>query len=581
MTDTRRVVSVRTKLIGLVLGAFVPAIVGAVAAERASERELLEEAALHIKDVGRHFDDLLDDYERHALLAVEFASHDPHFDQALARRDEAEVRAFVDQIAAAYPHHEIIATDSEGGAIALGNEAGGLSSLPAEASPAFAQLFRGERVSGLFGISQGHHNRFGLVDASPVMFEGAQVGALALITPIDRAYVQLLATQLDAELVLSVDGEVIATTDGHPASSLRTERESVAFEEVGSRLLAVETFHPRRLQTHGHEVLLTATRDVSQLRDAARSDLYRHLGLLGIAALLALGVALRYAHQLAKGVEGIAKAARALREGRYEPAPPIKTGDEMELLADNYNEMVRGLEERDHIREERDRIRETFGRYVTRQVADHLMANEQQLGGELVPVTVLFSDIRAFTTISESMSPHELLDFLNEYFTGMVESILNHRGVVDKFIGDAIMAVFGAPSPEEQDPLQAVLAALEMGERLQAINEDFAKRGLPEIRTGIGLHYGQVVAGNMGHSERMEYTVIGDTVNVASRLEGLTKKYACDILISGQLYELVEHAIDAELLDHVQVKGREERVAVYRVIGERPAAGVGDAATGA
>ncbi len=394
------------------------------------------------------------------------------------------------------------------------------------------------------------------------MYEGAQVGALALITTVDQAYVELLSTQLDAELALSVDGEEVATTEGHPAPGRRTEQEEVVFEEQGERLLALETFHPRRLRTHGHDVRLTATRDVTELREMALSDLYQQLGILGAAALLVLGFALRYANELARGVEGIARAARALEEGRYERAPAIHTNDELELLSDNYNAMVEGLEER-------DRIRETFGRYVTRQVADHLMESEQHLGGELVPVTVLFSDIRAFTTISERMPPRELLDFLNEYFTGMVEIVLDHGGVVDKFIGDAIMAVFGAPSPESEDPLHAVLAALEMREKLQSINEAFRERGLPEIRTGIGLHYGEVVAGNMGHSERMEYTVIGDTVNLASRLEGLTKELGADILISGELHALVEHAIEAEPIADVQVKGRAEAVAVFRVIGRR------------
>jgi len=237
----------------------------------------------------------------------------------------------------------------------------------------------------------------------------------------------------------------------------------------------------------------------------------------------------------------------------------VHTGDELESLTNHFNEMVQGLKER-------DRLKETFGRYVTRQVADHLMKADQQLGGELVPVTILFSDIRSFTSISESMPPRELLDFLNEYFSGMVESVLTHNGVVDKFIGDAIMAVFGAPVPEEGDALNAVRSALDMRARLETINQGFLARGLPEIRAGIGLHTGQVVAGNMGHAQRMEYTVIGDAVNLASRLEGMTKELGCDVILSEDLYEQVKAAVVAEPLRKIKVKGREQEVLVYRLM---------------
>jgi adenylate cyclase len=151
----------------------------------------------------------------------------------------------------------------------------------------------------------------------------------------------------------------------------------------------------------------------------------------------------------------------------------------------------------------------------------------------------------------------------------MVESVLHHHGVVDKFIGDAIMAVFGAPVPEPEDPLRAVKAALDMRSRLARINEDFLARGLPEIRAGIGLHSGQVVAGNMGHSERMEYTVIGDAVNLASRLEGMTKELGCDVIVSEDLYLQVKDDVEAEPLRKIQVKGREGEVMVYRLIGLR------------
>lgn len=555
-------ISVRVKLVGLVLGSFLPAIVGAIATERAAERELLDEAGLHIKAVGRHFDDLLADYEQHALLAVDFAAHDPHFDRALATRDRKEVQSFVDQIAATYPHHEIMAADLEGNPIAFANEAGGVASLAADGSPAFADLLSGRRVSGFFRIERSAGRGYGLVDASPVLLEGRQVGALALVTPVDTEYLDELAEQLDADLVLSVGGETIATTAQHPAPDLRSSATEVVFLEDHEHLFAVETFRPAKLQSHGLDIGLTATRDVSKLRATAREDLYRHLAILGAAALVVLAFALRYAHRLASVVEAIAHAARSLQAGEYETVQVVDTRDELQLLARSFNSAVKGLEER-------DRLKETFGRYVTRQVADHLMARDQELGGELVPVTVLFSDIRSFTTISETMPPRELLDFLNEYFTGMVSIILSQRGVVDKFIGDAIMAVFGAPAPEPDDPLHAVLAALEMRATLRQINTGFAERGLPEIRAGIGLHYGQVVAGNMGHAERMEYTVIGDTVNVASRLEGLTKELGCDILMSGELHDLVAHEIDATPIRRVKVKGRAEEVMVYEVIGRK------------
>jgi adenylate cyclase len=151
----------------------------------------------------------------------------------------------------------------------------------------------------------------------------------------------------------------------------------------------------------------------------------------------------------------------------------------------------------------------------------------------------------------------------------MVESVMLHHGVVDKFIGDAIMAVFGAPVPHPDDPLHAVKAALEMRARLLKINERFRERGLPELKTGIGLHSGRVVAGNMGHTERMEYTVIGDAVNLASRLEGMTKELHCDVIMSEDLFMQVEPHVDAEPLRKIKVKGRDQEVMVYRLVGLR------------
>jgi adenylate cyclase len=181
----------------------------------------------------------------------------------------------------------------------------------------------------------------------------------------------------------------------------------------------------------------------------------------------------------------------------------------------------------------------------------------------------LFSDIRSFCTIAETMPPKQLLSFLNEYFSGMVESVMANQGVVDKFIGDAVMAVFGAPVPRPEDAHNAVKAALDMRRRLAAMNADFRARGLPTIRIGVGLHTGHVVAGNIGHVERMDYTVIGDAVNLASRLESLTKELDSDIILSEDTYRVVQDHVQAEPLERVTVKGRVQPTLVYRLIGPK------------
>ncbi len=194
----------------------------------------------------------------------------------------------------------------------------------------------------------------------------------------------------------------------------------------------------------------------------------------------------------------------------------MKTGDELEALASGFNTMVDGLKER-------DKLRTTFGKYMTASVMEHLMAGKVALGGESLEVTILFTDIRSFTTLSEKMDPQQLVGLLNEYFTEMVGIVMEMDGVVDKYIGDAIMAVFGAPVPKPEDAVNAVRAAVHMRRALQHLNNRLAERGIPPLRTGIGIHTGPVVAGNIGSERRMEYTVIGDAVNLASRLESNTK----------------------------------------------------------
>jgi adenylate cyclase len=558
--------TVRGKLIALVLACVAPAVLGAILQSNASKEQELAQVERRVEGANRRFESELEDYQRNSRLALTFADLTPRFQKALAEGDPERAQRFVDRLSEVYKYRVITAANAQGVVLARGNtDRGSVASLGPDTSPSFAELLADKPVSGLIAVKIDGEPTYALVSAAPVHNEGSQSGALALLTPITPRYLEYLDTKLNADLAISVNGELVAATSDHPAPALRSQSEQATIQEVGEKLFAVKTFKPKALQRDGLVAEVTASRDVTEVHEEKQQALLYHLAALAGVLIVVLGFALRFASRLGRSVQAISDAADQVKGGKYVNAPVVKTGDEIETLSLHFNEMVRGLEER-------DRLRDTFGRYVTRQVADHLMKGNVNLGGELVPVTVLFSDIRSFSSISETMDPRAVLDFLNEYFSGMVESVLHHHGVVDKFIGDAIMAVFGAPVPEPEDALNAIKAALEMHTRLHKINENLKQRGLPEIKTGIGLHCGQVVAGNMGHAERMEYTVIGDVVNLASRLEGMTKELECDVILSEDLYNQVEQHIEAEPLRKIKVKGRDQEVMVYRLIGLRSAA---------
>ncbi len=557
--------TVRAKLIGLVLACAAPAVLGAILQSNAAKRQELEQIERRVSSANRRFEDELEEYQSNARLALTLADLTPRFQKALDERDTERAERFVGRLTGVYKYRIIVAAAADGAVLARGNpERGSVATLGPDASPAFAELLADKPVSGLIAVQLDGKPSYAIVSAQPIHLEGAQVGALALLTPVTSRYLEYLSKKLNADLAISVNGELIAATSDHPAPQLKGKGDEVVIEQEDDKLFAVKTFAPKGLTHPDFKVELTASSDVTAISEKTQRALWLYLAALGSVLLVVLGFALRFASRLGRSVQGISDAADQVKSGQYVNAPVSNGNDEITRLAQQFNDMVQGLKER-------DRLRETFGRYVTRQVADHLMKGNVNLGGDLVPVTVLFSDIRSFTSISESMDPRALLDFLNEYFSGMVESVLSHHGVVDKFIGDAIMAVFGAPVPEPGDPLNAVKAALEMRTRLATINEEFKRRGLPEIRTGIGLHSGQVVAGNMGHAERMEYTVIGDAVNLASRLEGMTKELQCDVLLSEDLFMQVEPHVEAEPLRKIKVKGRDQEVMVYRLIGLKAA----------
>lgn len=213
------------------------------------------------------------------------------------------------------------------------------------------------------------------------------------------------------------------------------------------------------------------------------------------------------------------------------------------------------------------RLMSTLCRYLTRQVAEQVMKDRDRLklGGNRSTVAVLFSDIRDFTTLSERSEAEEVVTMLNEYFSHMLGPIFEFEGMLDKFIGDAIMAVFGVPLTGENDAERAVRAALAMRRELKKYNETRVAKGLQPLQNGIGITKGEAVSGNIGSEQRMEYTVIGDTVNIASRLEGLTKSYDHKILVNEGVYLEIRDKIPCVDLGYAHVKGKEGDVHIYGI----------------
>jgi len=210
-----------------------------------------------------------------------------------------------------------------------------------------------------------------------------------------------------------------------------------------------------------------------------------------------------------------------------------------------------------------------FGQYVPPELVDEMSANPDSftMEGESREMTVLFSDVRGFTTISEGLSPKELSRLMNEYMTPMTRIIQKHRGTIDKYIGDAIMAFWGAPLADPEHSRHALLAAMEMQQTLALLRDQFKAQGWPEIRIGVGLNTGTMSVGNMGSEFRMAYTVLGDAVNLASRLESLTKQYGVGIIVGERSQEALARDFEFRELDRVKVKGKDKSVAIYEPLG--------------
>ncbi len=339
----------------------------------------------------------------------------------------------------------------------------------------------------------------------------------------------------------------LSKTPGALQMKLRT-RMFIAFmlaSIVPMILMAILSYNKARL------MLVMNPEDVIQ-------SLFHLTAFLLIAALaVAVILSLLVSGSIIGPVKGMERAMIQVRKGDLNTSARVAANDELGILAESFDQMIEGLRER-------ERIKETFGRFVTPEIAQAILENPPVPGGENTEVSILFSDVRNYTTICEQLSPKEVIALLNDYFEYMVRAIEEHHGLVYQFVGDGIMAVFGAPVKLADHANCAVRSAIAMMGALDRFNAEI-RRGLPPIRIGIGINTGPVVAGIIGTQQRMEYRVVGDSVNLAARIEALNKDFQTDVLISSATMEHLKDDFNLKALEPVKVKGKEDYVQVFEV----------------
>jgi adenylate cyclase len=356
----------------------------------------------------------------------------------------------------------------------------------------------------------------------------------------------------------SQPGEVYRTLNAGPLDiSKLTVEDRFTTDEFGTFLRTWAPVRDSRGEIVGAVVVAAESRWVAQRMEPL---IYSGLGSLVLSALMGALAAFAISRRASRPLERLHRAVDTIGKGDFSARVPVEGRDEFAAVAQAVNTMAEGLGER-------DRVKSAFARYVSQQVMDSVLsrgASALQLSGDRRRISVLFCDIRGFSTMSERMPPEKVVAVLNEYFECMVEVVFRNHGTLDKFIGDGMMVIFGAP---EDDPCQeehALQTAIEMQRELEMLRRKWQPEGV-DIRIGVGINSGPAVVGNIGSSRRMDYTAIGDTVNLASRLESATKDLGVGILVSEYTYNALRGMFAFRSMGEVTVRGRREPVQTYSV----------------
>ncbi len=289
--------------------------------------------------------------------------------------------------------------------------------------------------------------------------------------------------------------------------------------------------------------------------------LFQIIFIMAVGVVTSVVLSLFVSKSVSAPLKEMETSMKEVAKGNLDVHIRVVSNDEIGAVGEGFGRMIKGLKESEE-------IKESFGKYISHEIRDEILAGRVSLDGEMTRATLLFSDLREFTPFVESTHPKQVVSIMNLYFSEMAEAIKQNQGLILQYVGDEIEAVFGAPLPYEDHPDMAARAALEMKNRLVLVNEKLKAQGVAPFRHGIGIHSGAVLAGIIGSKERSSYALVGDTVNLASRIQGLTKDFSCDIIMSQTTHDLVAGAYQMEQLEAVRVKGKSQDVMLYKLLSE-------------
>lgn len=455
-----------------------------------------------------------------------------------------------------------------------------------KAQPAFEDGIAGEEVAGII-FFEGTLLQWLLL---PVYIDHLMFGTVILVSALGAQELQTISQLTGTELLISSDNEFLATSwqKQKPAKSVRSpsSKDQLSFSDLekntqaglykGQSTTEVNLLGERYLlRFNVPENTFTPAYVVAQSLDRALAfveTIKQVMLIIGLIALIiAGGLGFVIACTVSRPIRLLSKANRAVAKEDFSQRVDIQTRDEFHELGESFNHMTESLAEK-------AKIRLALDKTVSREVADHLMKQGVQLGGESREVTILFADINGFTSLSERLSEQQLLNLLNSYFTRINSCIPQYHGTIDKYIGDAVMVLFGAPVNDALHALHAIQAAHAIWNTVRKFNEEVSEQFGCKLDIGIGINSGQVLSGLMGSEDRMSYTVLGDHVNIASRVEGLSKLYGARIIVTDETRKLAiqqagrDYTYMYRRLDNVQVKGKTVGINIYQPIHERDGA---------